>query len=423
MPLELPSFAEAGQPLAGVVLLGGAHGSLAMARSFGRLGIPVALVSDDHPLPKWSRHLQSHSTWPGADRADAAEWLANFAADRGHLNWLLLPCGDAEVKLVASERQTLSRAFRLLSCGWDRLKTVCDKQRLAASAAAAGIPCPNNYRIRSETDLDAVTPVFPVVLKPALRTAQNPFTQAKAWRADDRAALVARYREAAAMVGSDNIVVQELIPGGGATQFSYVALWCGGKPVLEMTARRTRQYPLDFSYTSTFVEVWPNESVRAASVRLLSAIAFEGLVEVEYKLDTREGTCKILDVNPRPWSWIALCEASGLNFAAAIRDIAADLPLEPAVLRTDYTWIHATRDFAAALQLIARGDLSLTSYLASLAKPRVFSTFASDDPMPALVDLPITAYRVITRRLLRRSRGRKARRQGGLNQADCAKPM
>ena len=106
-----------GEPLAGVVLLGGAHGALAMARSFGRLGIPVALVTNDHPLPRWSRFVRHQFDWPGPEAPDAASNLLALADTYGFRNWLLLPCGDAEVKLVASEQQRLGGTFRLFGCG------------------------------------------------------------------------------------------------------------------------------------------------------------------------------------------------------------------------------------------------------------------------------------------------------------------
>jgi predicted ATP-grasp superfamily ATP-dependent carboligase len=327
------------------------------------------------------------------------DYLLALASAYGVRNWLLLPCGDAEVKLVATEQQRLGGMFRLFSSGWDDLSALCDKQLLAERAAQTGIAVPKNFRVRSDAEAASIDMTFPVVLKPAQRLALNAFTSAKAWRANTRDAFVCRYREAAQLVGPDNIVVQELIEGGGETQFSYAALWHQGMPVLEMTARRTRQYPIEFSYTSTFVEVWPNEAVRQASSKLLAACNFEGLVEVEYKFDARDQVHKILDVNPRPWSWIALCDAAGLNFAEAMQRIASGEPVRPAVAKTDVAWIHTTRDVAAALHLIARDQLDIDVWLASLKRRLVFSTFALDDPMPAVVDIPITLYRVVTRRL------------------------
>ncbi len=388
-----------GKPLQGVVLLGGAHGTLAMARSFGRLGVGVALVTNDHPLPRWSHFVRRQFDWTGPEAPDAADNLLSLAVAHSFRDWLLLPCGDAEVKLVASEQQRLGKVFRLFGSSWDDLNVLCDKQLLAQRAAEAGIAVPRNFRIRSDSEAAAADVAFPVVLKPAQRLTWNAFTRAKAWRADTRDEFVTRYRQAAELVGPDNVVVQELIEGGGETQFSYAALWHKGAPVMEMTARRTRQYPIEFSYTSTFVEVWPNEAVRQASVKLLGASNFEGLVEIEFKFDAHEQVCKILDVNPRPWSWIALCDAAGLNLAEALRDIIGGKPVRPATAKANAAWIHTTRDVAAALQLIAHDKLDIDVYLASLKRRLTFSTFALDDPMPAIVDIPITFYRVVTRRL------------------------
>ena len=70
-----------------------------------------------------------------------------------------------------------------------------------------------------------------------------------------------------------------------------------------------------FSTTSTFVEIVTNDKVKSAANALLTAVAFEGLVEVEFKFDARDQEFKILDVNPRAWSWLALCEPAGADFA------------------------------------------------------------------------------------------------------------
>jgi predicted ATP-grasp superfamily ATP-dependent carboligase len=391
----------------GVVLLGGAHGALALARSFGRRGIPVTLVSDDHPLPRFSRFVTRHSGWPGPGANDAASWLIGFAGQQGCNGWLLIPCGDNELRLVANHLERLRQSYRIISSPWDSLRRVCDKQQLAQTAAASGIAVPRAYQAGSDAEAAALAVQYPVVLKPAMRTERNAFTQAKAWRADDRDQLLARYRAAAALVGDENVVVQEMIPGGGETQFSYAGVWREGKPVADLTARRTRQYPIDFSYTSTFVEIVANEDVRAAATTLLGAIDFEGLVEVEFKFDARDRSYKVLDVNTRAWSWLALCEASGANFGHVLHALATSAPIPATPAAPGHAWIHTVRDAAAALHLIARGDLTFADYLHSLRRRLTFASFAWDDPTPGLIELPLTAWRVLARKmpsLARRSR-------------------
>ena len=390
---------EPNTPHTGAILLGGAHGALALARNFGRNGIPVVLVTDDHPLPKFSRYVRQRFDWPGASAAETPHWLVQLAEREGLRDWLLVPCGDGEAKMIASNRDLLRSTFRVESCDWEQLRTLCDKQMLAQSAAAAGVAAPRAYRLRSEADAASLDIAFPVVLKPAMRTARNAFTQAKAWQADSREELIALYLEAAKLVGYDNVVVQELIPGGGETQLSYAALWHRGKPVAEITARRTRQYPIDFSYTSTFVEVVANDKVRAAATALLTTIAFEGLVEVEFKYDARDQQYKVLDVNPRAWSWLALCEPAGLDLAVMMSCVAAGVAVTAAKAAPGHAWMHAARDVVATAQLMARERIGFADFFGSLRQKLVFASFAWDDPLPGVIELPLTVWRVGARAL------------------------
>jgi predicted ATP-grasp superfamily ATP-dependent carboligase len=387
----------------GVVLLGGAHGALSAARSFGRKGIPVFLVTDDHPLPKLSRYVTRRFGWPGTASPDIVDWLLRFADAQGVRKWLLLPCGDPEVRLVAENVSRLRTVFDVASLDWATLQKICDKQQLAETATAAGVAVPKGYHLQSLEDPVLADIRFPVVLKPAMRLERNPFTVAKAWRADSGDEFIRLYRDAAGYVGRENVVVQELIPGGGEAQLSYVGAWLGGRPLAEMTARRSRQYPLEFSFSSTFVETVDNERVKAAANQLLAATGFEGLVEVEFKYDARDDAYKVLDVNPRTWSWLELCPFCGFDFAALLKDAMAEPPQNQPTPKPDpqpgpRAWLHLSRDLVVALQLIRRGDLTPAGYLRSLGQRLTFAAFAWDDPLPGLLELPLTGARVMTRK-------------------------
>jgi len=196
-------------------------------------------------------------------------------------------------------------------------------------------------------------------------------------------------------------VVQEMIPGAGESQYSYAALWNEGVPVAEFTARRTRQYPVDLGYTSTFVEVVDEPQLITAARRLLGSIAHHGLVEVEFKRDARDGSMKVLDVNPRPWTWFGLGAAAGVDLGAMLWAIKSGQTVQAASVRSNTSWMYLVRDVVAAGKLISSGRLTKRAYFSSFAKVRAWATFAANDPLPGLIDLPLTAWRVLTRRILR----------------------
>src|SRR3974390_1002198 len=100
-PDQKPRIAKPEGETAGAVILGGAHGSLAVARSLGRHGVPVWFVTHDHPIAKYSRFVAPSLEGPGPEHEGAADWLLDLAA-RHHLDrWVLYAGGDAEVSLVA----------------------------------------------------------------------------------------------------------------------------------------------------------------------------------------------------------------------------------------------------------------------------------------------------------------------------------
>jgi D-aspartate ligase len=388
--------------IAGAVILGGAHGSLAVARSLGRHGIPVWFVTHDHPITKYSRFVTRSFDWAGPSSEHAADWLLELAARHRLKRWMLFAGGDEEVCLIAQHHAALEQAYRLSTPEWAIARIACDKRLAYHHALSVGVDCPWSCFPRDRNEVAALDCRFPVIIKPTIRSGRNALTTAKAWRIDDRAALLRRYDEAAALVSPDAIIIQELIPGGGKAQFSYAAVWRDGVPVASLVARRTRQYPIDFGLTSTFVESIEQSAVEEAARRFLAALRFSGLAELEFKHDSRDGRYKLLDVNPRPWTWIGLGSAAGVDFPWIQYQLACGMPVAPSRGRGGVGWSHVSRDIMATVQQIASGTRLPIADRTPL-RAMTFAAFAADDPLPGIVDLPVVVARVLKRRYFERS--------------------
>jgi D-aspartate ligase len=383
------------------LILGGAHGALALARSLARHGIAVDIVAN-HPLPLFSRHIRRRFSWHESRHGagpDALPRLIDLARREGLAGAVLFAGGDSEVRFIAENHAALAPAFRLTTPPWSALQTLVDKRLMHRHAAALGLAVPLAVEPRERRELEAMPLRFPLVLKPTVRTAENAFTLAKAWRADDCTTLLARFDEAAGLVGAEQIVVQELIPGGGEAQYSYAAVFDRGRPVAELVARRRRQYPVEFGYTSTLVEIADCPPVEDAGRRLLASLDYTGIAEVEFKHDARDGGYKLLDVNARIWTWAGLGAAAGVDFPVALWRIARGEAVAPLRPTRDIAWLHASRDLVAAGHEMLRGRLTLAAWLRSLARPLTFAAFALDDPLPGLVELPLALGRTLTHRL------------------------
>ena len=380
------------QQPAGALVVGGALGSLAMARSLGRRGIPVRFLTSDNTIAGYSRYTARSALAPSPERPEALPFLLDYGARHGLQGWVLFAGGDPEVRLIAENHEVLATMFRVTTPPWESTRWGHNKRLTYERAAALGIDHPRVISLRSRGDVLDGDFRFPVVLKPTSRELSNAFTAAKAWRADDRPALIALYDQAASMVGQGDVVVQEYIPGDGGTQFSWAALCDRGVPVASVVALRRRQYPVEFG-TGTLVQTVTNQVVEAAGARFVASMNYTGLVEIEFKLDTRDGSYRLLDVNPRIWNWISLGDKAGVEFSWLAWQLAMGEPFQPAKGRAGVSWLHLSRDLVGVARQISRGTLSVGGYLASFRGPKDFSIAAADDPLPALLEVPVVLSR------------------------------
>ena len=400
----------------GALIIGGNLNGLSIARSLGRQGIPVWVATLPYmKLACCSRYTQKTLPGPNGDEETQVAYLLELA-ERYHLDqWVLFPTSDESAALLAKYHATLSRRFRVSTPTWDVLRWAYDKRLTYRLAADQNVDCPATFHPASEADLLVGAFEFPVILKPATHAIPSRFTADKAWPARNAEELLICYREAEGLIPPELILVQERIPGGGESQFSFAALCCEGEPIAFLTARRTRQYPIDFGYSSSLVETLDVPEIVAPSRRLLAAIRYTGLVEVEYKLDVRNGRFKLLDINPRLWTWATIGVKAGIDFPYLLWRTLVGKQVQKRVGRNGVRWVRMSTDVPAAIHEMLRGRLSLSSYLRSLRGPKEFALMAADDPLPGLLDLPIFAYKHLygAYKAIRRCVSGKVEKKGG----------
>jgi D-aspartate ligase len=380
---------------AGALVIGSDYAGLGIVRSLGRHSIPVWVIRENgHVTAAVSRYTRRRLDWPNDDEEARIAWLDELAAHHRLDGWTLFPTSDTAAALIARHEAVLGKRFRLTTPSWEAMRWAYDKKLTYELAASLEIDHPLSFHPRSRAEVEALECSFPAVLKPTVKEGSNSFTIARAWRVGDRRQLLDRYDEASALIDPADIIVQELIPGGGESQFSFVALCEGGRPLVWGVARRARQYPPDFGYGSTFVETVDLPQIEEPARRFLAAISYDGLVEMEFKRDPRSGRLKLLDVNPRSWAWHTLAGRAGVDFPYLSWRRANGRDVAEGKARPGVRWVRGTNDLAAAWHEIRNGRLSLRDYFRSIAPPVEYAVFAADDPLPSLVDMPSLLVRL-----------------------------
>jgi predicted ATP-grasp superfamily ATP-dependent carboligase len=375
---------------------------LAVVRSLGRQGIPVwVLERGDHLLAALSRYNCRTLSWPSRSEEEKVNFLLELADREGIRDWVLFPTGDEDAAFVARHHQTLGERFQLTTPPWDVLQWSYNKRLAYELADRVGVDHPVTMYPASRDDVAAGEWKYPVILKPAYNSGFNRFTASKAWRVDTREQLLARYDEARTLVDADNLMIQELIPGGGESQFSYTALCRNGGPIASLTARRTRQFPMDFGRASTFVESIEDPATVAAAVPLLGALQYTGIAEVEFKRDPRDGRLKLLDINPRVWGWHSLCGAAGVDYPYLLWLMTVGEPVPVTRAVAGVRWVRMSTDVPTVIREVLRGRLPLREYLRSIRPPRASAIYASDDPLPGILEILLLVY-LACKRVFRR---------------------
>jgi D-aspartate ligase len=377
----------------GALVMDADYRGLAVVRSLGRYGIPVWVVQHgDQLLAALSRYNRRTLRWPSHDSQDKVNFLVELANREGIAGWVLFPTTDEDAAVVARHHDVLRQHFQLTTPPWETLEWLYDKRRTYELADQVGVSRPWTVYPANRNDVKACNCPVPAVLKPAYHKGFNRFSASKAWRADTMDELLNGYDEASALVERGNLMIQELIPGGGEAQFSYTALCEAGKPMATLAAQRIRQFPMDFGRASTFVETIDDRAISAAAERLLAALSYTGIVEVEFKRDPRDGKLKLLDMNPRVWGWHSLCRCAGVDYPHLLWLLATGQPVPPTNAVVGVRWVRMSTDAPTAIREILRGRLSLREYLRSIRRPVAAAIYSPDDPLPGLMEMPLLAY-------------------------------
>ncbi len=333
----------------------------------------------------------------------------------------LFVASDASVRFVHENWGALSAFYRYPIMPRAALSQCLDKVETVRAARAASVRTPATFS-STGTGQPSSTMVdfpYPCVVKPteqpllaqARSSGQVSIPPGKAWRAEDEAALGAILDWAGA--SGIPVVVQEEI-GGPDDAIASCCLCVGqhGEVLASWTGLKLRKLPLQCG-TATLAQSVRMPELLPIAERLVQAIGLRGICEIEFAFGSR-GEPFLLEINPRPWVWVALAERSGVNlpyrqFCDLVGRTCPDLTQVEGPL-----WVRLWADWTAyrrSSRSRAPARLLLPfRYSASWSRLPEFAFFAWDDPVPgfrsALGMLRTEVYPRLTR-------GSRTRQPGG----------
>ena len=109
-----------------------------------------------------------------------------------------------------------------------------------------------------------------------------------------------------------------------------------------------------------------------SGLRLLKALGFHGISQVEFKRDPRDGRYKLMEVNPRLWQWHGLAAACGVDLPLiAYRDLTGE--------QVEHVSMNVLRAAGVSFAVMPGERPEVPRF------PYVDAVFARDDLRPGLV--------------------------------------
>jgi D-aspartate ligase len=378
---------------AGAVVVGGDYLGLGIVRSLGRRGVPICTVDDERSIARFSRFATYGLRVADLrDEGQAVQTVLDVGGRLGLEGWVLYPTREENGGGLLPSPRPARAALPGPDARLEHRAVGVGQAEHLRLAQELAIPTPRTWYPQGREDLERIDADPPFAVKPVIKEHFFYTTKAKAWRANTRSELAERFERAAALTGQGEVMVQELIPGDGHQQFAYCAFFKDGAGVGRMVARRRRQHPPEFGPASTFVETVDLPVLETYSERFLRAIGYYGLVEMEYKLDRRDGRYKLLDVNARAWGYHTLGQRAGVDFP--FLQFADQLGEQVRACRASagVRWIRLVTDVPTAAYEFAHRQLDRRGYLRSLADVHVEAVFSRDDPLPGLAEVALIPY-------------------------------
>lgn len=371
-----------------VLLLGGGASTLAAVRSLGKAGITVLASGPSGCRAMHSRYCAKAIPVPEGTSAKA--WWRRILLDEplpevaGAL--ILVGC-DESLEFVEENAAALRQAYLVEEFVPELRRAMLDKLETLRLARAAGVPTPNFWAVSKPGDVLAIRDElrFPVMVKPLSSYTFMEEFGCKLFIVEEGIDEVVEKVDLCTSRGHEVLVV-EMIPGPDSLLSSYYTYRTpGGKLLYDYTKSVIRRWPVNRGGGCFHQSEWLPETAEMGR-RLFDGVGWQGIGNVEFKRDPRDGQFKIIEVNGRLTAGHPLVTRSGAAIDLAIYCHLTGQPV-PAIGNYSQSlrqW-DPLRDFMAFRQLRSRGELSFIGWLRSVFAQRLILPFFSlDDPRPGL---------------------------------------
>jgi len=283
--------------------------SLAAVRALGMKGIRVTVGESTRlATASFSKYCHRAVVYPSPNHRPS-EFLSFLFEELSHRSYqMLLPMEDETLGLISQHHSEFSRLTYLPIVSFEKLQFARRKDKILQMAEKLGIPIPRTWYVDDISKISKLKDrlTYPVVIKPQMSSGAVGISYPKN-PGDFMEQYLSIHRR------FPYPLIQELIPREGPGYGASFLLDEKGEVRASFVHKRLREYPVAGG-ASTLRESVRGDDIRDMARALLNALDWFGVAMVEFKVDPRDGTPKLMEINPRFWGSLSLAVEAGVNF-------------------------------------------------------------------------------------------------------------
>jgi len=374
------------------------YNGLSIIQELGRRKIFVIALDSTRSIGTYSRYACfNRSPDPQVAENDFIEHLMQL----GHKfddKPVLFPTNDHWAVAISRHKETLTKYYTPCVADYTTIELIIEKQRFYEWALAENIMVPRSWR--SDKADEIPDEAFPLAAKPEFRrTASNDKDSNKHGQMMDKMRLtIIRKREDLAKFLIQqkkllpHLIFQEYIEGLSDCMYT-VGVYADRNFEVKglFTGRKVRGFPPDIGDCIVGqIEDVPDK-IKQTVKNICKKICFHGIAEFEFKKNAVTGQFKLIEINPRSWSWIGITPACGVSLPwmayADLTGIESVSYIESNLPTGSIKYVKFFDDLQNCLYRNRQSgykswDMTVLQWLKSLkAEKIVYAEFSKDDPL------------------------------------------
>ncbi len=229
---------------------------------------------------------------------------------------VLIPTNDEWAYAISKHKEYLSKVSLPCVTEFETIKLLINKNVFYQIGQQNNYLTPKTWNINEHTNLN-----FPIVAKPIYRTISSDESKPELYTFLDqnRLTVIENTQELEAFLikagrFKDFFVLQEYIRGLSDRMYT-VGIYADRHSNIKalFTGRKVRGYPHDIGDNIVGQNQQVPKRIIDNTYKIVSELGYTGIAEFEYKRDILTGEYRLIEINPRAWSWIGITPSCGVN--------------------------------------------------------------------------------------------------------------